>query len=279
MKDIILEKLNFAAEKLPLQRFFRPDGVATAVPPFPSQPYDRLLFLLNGTKTELMSLNGELCDLKLRPGDFWLMAKGIWESSAMTERQNLLCMVPRTNFLRISYYDIIEPGKPREPLPQPLFFHTARPTPNALQHAIAALKTVSGTAAADLARAALRIAVAECARSESGVMKSNVTLERVLEYIEYNFSAPLTRENVAEKHRLNPSYLSQLFRRGLNRSFQEYLCHCRMEHAKTLLTETALSVKEIAAVCGFGDEVYFIRRFREMNGIPPGKYRINVKTV
>ena len=36
-----------------------------------------------------------------------------------------------------------------------------------------------------------------------------------------------------------------------------------------------LPVKAVAEQCGFSGEVYFIRRFRELHGRPPGRYRID----
>ena len=47
----------------------------------------------------------------------------------------------------------------------------------------------------------------------------------------------------------------------------------RIEHSKYMLTETALSVLEIALECGFGDIRSFQRNFKSMVGCSPLEYR------
>ena len=55
---------------------------------------------------------------------------------------------------------------------------------------------------------------------------------------------------------------------------QEYIEARRFGMARRLLRTTELPVKTVAEHCGFSGEVYFIRRFRELHGRPPGRYRI-----
>jgi transcriptional regulator GlxA family with amidase domain len=44
-------------------------------------------------------------------------------------------------------------------------------------------------------------------------------------------------------------------------------------HASELLQHTELSMTEIASKCGFSDSNYFCRKFREMTGKSPRKFR------
>ncbi|MFA6294564.1 MAG: helix-turn-helix transcriptional regulator, partial [Victivallales bacterium] len=85
----------------------------------------------------------------------------------------------------------------------------------------------------------------------------------------------IDRSSVAGRFNLNPSYLSQLFTRMSGRSFHAYLTERRMEHAKHLLENSDLSVKQISAQCGFRSYVHFVRRFRELVKLSPGRYREN----
>ncbi len=48
-----------------------------------------------------------------------------------------------------------------------------------------------------------------------------------------------------------------------------------MNHAKRLLLECKRPLREIARQVGFSDEYYFNRRFRQMTGVPPGKYALS----
>jgi transcriptional regulator GlxA family with amidase domain len=49
-----------------------------------------------------------------------------------------------------------------------------------------------------------------------------------------------------------------------------------MNKALQLLVENRLSVKEISFLCGFSDEKYFSRAFREKYGYPPSQLRDHI---
>jgi transcriptional regulator GlxA family with amidase domain len=53
----------------------------------------------------------------------------------------------------------------------------------------------------------------------------------------------------------------------------QYRLQVRLGRARTLLSETALSVKEVAFRCGFESEHYFSRLFRRKTGVAPGRWR------
>jgi AraC-like DNA-binding protein len=48
---------------------------------------------------------------------------------------------------------------------------------------------------------------------------------------------------------------------------------CRIEQACTFLREGELTIKEIAERTGFADEFHFSKRFRQIVGQPPGRFR------
>jgi len=47
----------------------------------------------------------------------------------------------------------------------------------------------------------------------------------------------------------------------------------RMSNAKKLLTFTSKRVREIAAMCGYGNPVCFMNYFKNSMGISPSQYR------
>lgn len=53
----------------------------------------------------------------------------------------------------------------------------------------------------------------------------------------------------------------------------EYLIDCRIRKARRLLTETTLSISEVATQSGFNDQLYFSRRFRLETGVTASAYR------
>jgi transcriptional regulator GlxA family with amidase domain len=54
---------------------------------------------------------------------------------------------------------------------------------------------------------------------------------------------------------------------------QAYLLAQRLARARTLLTQTELTLEAIAESCGFCDRSYFSTVFRRGVGIPPARYR------
>lgn len=74
-----------------------------------------------------------------------------------------------------------------------------------------------------------------------------------------------------------PNYDSvrHAFRATFGVSPRTMLQHLRMEHAKNLLLETSLSIKEIAARVGYPQQHDFNRMFNRYAGIAPSKWRAN----
>ena len=95
----------------------------------------------------------------------------------------------------------------------------------------------------------------------------------VLEYVNKNYTSPIKRSDAAQALRLSESYISKLFRKYGNCSFNSYLLQLRLNKAELLLKDTMLSVSEIAFSCGFQTTSFFIKRFRQHYGLTPSKYR------
>ena len=275
MPETLVEALERIADGMPLGRFFLPDGIAVLTPPAATQPYDRLLFVTGGVKHEPVSLGGEIRELELGPGDAYLVRRDIWEYSSVASAHRLLCIVPRSRYLRVSYYDF-PAGMRRGEWRDPEAVHTGRPVPEPLLAVFAALGDTGGESGAHiphLLRAAAALALAECRRGTVPAGKAAATFDRVRTWLDFNYTRPVTREEAAARFGLTPNYLSDLFREMLGRGVREYVEERRFDMARRLLRSTALPVKAVAGQCGFANEVYFIRRFRELHGRPPGRYR------
>lgn len=91
--------------------------------------------------------------------------------------------------------------------------------------------------------------------------------------IERRYGEYLSLTYFAEKHHVNPSYLSREFRRRFGVSFKQYLLAKRLSAAKGYLKYSAMSVREIAERTGFETTSYFVRIFRRAEGISPLAFR------
>lgn len=72
---------------------------------------------------------------------------------------------------------------------------------------------------------------------------------------------------------LSPSYFQNLYKKEFGVSCYEDVLAARLERAKYYLSDTALSVRRIADLCGFENDTHFIRQFRRRTGITATQYR------
>ena len=72
---------------------------------------------------------------------------------------------------------------------------------------------------------------------------------------------------------VSPNYLSRIFHEKTGERVREYVTQVRVQNALDGLRSTPLSVKAIAAACGFKSVSYFCRVFRAATGRTPQDYR------
>ncbi len=102
-------------------------------------------------------------------------------------------------------------------------------------------------------------------------------INEVNNYIEKNYSQPITLDDVAVKMRLSKYYFAHLFKDLTSMSFMTYLASFRLEKAKKLMLSSSSSVTEIALECGFGNVRSFNRIFRQQTGLSPSEYKKNAR--
>ncbi|GAA3329867.1 hypothetical protein GCM10020331_080090 [Ectobacillus funiculus] len=103
---------------------------------------------------------------------------------------------------------------------------------------------------------------------------SKSPIREALQYVNNNLSRQISLKDVAGTVHLNPSYFSVLFKEQTRLTFSEYLTRkkgCRP--LKKLLLTTNLPIEEVAQETGYQTAKYFIKLFKEYEGITPSKYR------
>jgi YesN/AraC family two-component response regulator len=101
------------------------------------------------------------------------------------------------------------------------------------------------------------------------------TIRKAMDYIHQHLQNELTLKEVAECVHLNPSYFSVLFKEHATLTFSEYVTRRRIQRAKELLIATNLPITEIAEEAGYKTAKYFIKIFKELEGVTPSSYRKN----
>ncbi|MCM3790170.1 response regulator [Domibacillus indicus] len=102
---------------------------------------------------------------------------------------------------------------------------------------------------------------------------SKGTIRKAISYIDQHLKDEFTLKDVAAHVHLNPSYFSVLFKEQVNMNFSEYVTRRRIQRAKELVITTNLPINEIAEEAGYKTSKYFIKIFKEIEGMTPSAYR------
>src|SRR5262245_21327239 len=92
-------------------------------------------------------------------------------------------------------------------------------------------------------------------------------------YIEEHVDERIPLATLAHLVRLSPCHFSRVFKQSLGMPPHRYQTDRRMEHAKLLLAEHAVSVTEIGLTIGFSSPNAFATAFRKATGLAPTDYR------
>ncbi|MBR7081902.1 MAG: helix-turn-helix domain-containing protein [Oscillospiraceae bacterium] len=109
--------------------------------------------------------------------------------------------------------------------------------------------------------------------AESREKRSAGLIKQAQEYIRSHFAQDLSLDSVSRQINVSPYYFSKLFKEETGQTFVEWLTGVRMEKAKTLLSTTDKSMKEICSAVGYSDPNYFSRSFKKNTGETPTEYR------
>ncbi|GMK48640.1 response regulator transcription factor [Paenibacillus glycanilyticus] len=101
-------------------------------------------------------------------------------------------------------------------------------------------------------------------------------VKEAIQYVDERLHEPVTMRDIADHLHMNASYFSVLFKEQTGLTFSDYLTRRRVQRAKELLTNTRLSINEIAEKAGYQTAKYFVKVFRSHEGVSPGQYRKNV---
>lgn len=98
-------------------------------------------------------------------------------------------------------------------------------------------------------------------------------LQDVVDYVRSHPGLRPTLTEAADIAGLSAPHLSRLFSRQLGSSFREFVLESRLERAHHLLTETSMTVGEVAKALGYHDLFLFSRQVRQRFGQPPSRLR------
>lgn len=97
---------------------------------------------------------------------------------------------------------------------------------------------------------------------------------QVKELIELNYQNPeFTLDAVSKLLYISHSYMCKIFKEQVGCTPIAYLIDIRLKKAGELLANHNYSIKELCQAVGFGDELYFMKRFKQHYGMTVKAYR------
>lgn len=103
---------------------------------------------------------------------------------------------------------------------------------------------------------------------------------KILDYIEQNFTNPLLSiTSLAEELGTSEYTAGRLIRNIYGPNFRRIINEKRLAYAKALLLTSDYPVAEISKMSGFQSASYFIKLFKQTEGITPAQYREKVRQI
>jgi AraC family transcriptional regulator len=117
--------------------------------------------------------------------------------------------------------------------------------------------------------------LAESARSSGETHESNAPnwLRRVRECLEESYLEAPSLATLAGIAGVHPVHLSRQFHKHFHMTIGEFVRKRRIDKASELLSQSDLSLAEIASACGFSDQSHFCALFKKHSGMTPAKFR------
>jgi YesN/AraC family two-component response regulator len=156
-----------------------------------------------------------------------------------------------------------------------VFTGSSGPQTGFAAHSLGAFAVIEKPALPDDIAAVLRAA----AFSRPAVIRAAVPhaehVRRAVAFIDRHYAIKrLSVSRIAVEIGVSADYLSRQFRQQQGCSILTYLHRTRHRHAKRFLAGSAMSIKEIADVCGYREAAELTRTFARLVGCSPTEYRV-----
>jgi YesN/AraC family two-component response regulator len=107
-----------------------------------------------------------------------------------------------------------------------------------------------------------------------GADKTQDLIRQAMEYVRTHYPDPnLSLDSIAGTLMVSAGHMGRVFAGHSDTHLSEYISQVRIDHAKTMLTETDLTVQTIAESVGVTNSTYFFTLFKKYVGTTPARYR------
>ncbi|MFC5449411.1 response regulator transcription factor [Paenibacillus aestuarii] len=98
-------------------------------------------------------------------------------------------------------------------------------------------------------------------------------MQRALRYIHEHYHEEISIDDVSYAIGISPSYLHQLFKKEMDRTFLDYVTEHRIQQAKRILRQEDAKITDVAARIGYRSPQHFTQVFKKVTGLLPHQYR------
>ena len=104
--------------------------------------------------------------------------------------------------------------------------------------------------------------------------REGIRMELLLQYLDqYALDESFSLTAMAEAFQVSPSWLSNYFSKNMHTTLIGYVNHMKMDAAKEMLAHSDMDLEELTRKLGYGSASSFIRSFKNIVGMTPGRYR------
>lgn len=103
--------------------------------------------------------------------------------------------------------------------------------------------------------------------------EGNEPVQKAIDFILHNFSNDITIREMLDITNMSNTTFCIAFKRITRMTFKEYLLNTRIGYACKLLTNSSLTISQIALGCGFENQSNFNHQFKKLKSLTPSLFR------
>lgn len=109
--------------------------------------------------------------------------------------------------------------------------------------------------------------------------QDSTKIDAIYKHINQNFTHHITLDEIADVANMTVPAFCRYFKKVTGKTFTKLVNEYRVVHATKLLSESQMSVTDIAFECGFNNFSHFNKLFKEITGKSASKYRSEMKKI
>ena len=96
---------------------------------------------------------------------------------------------------------------------------------------------------------------------------------RIKKIVEREYMRDISLDYIAKQVHLAPAYVSFIFKQETGQSLIKYITDIKMAKARKFLEDNDMKIIQVGKACGYENQSYFNRLFKNYHGVTPKQYR------